>query len=126
MQAPDAPIGLEVEGPGRRYFDDVVLDNVLEAMLELTAAVWTYRDRAIVLERVLDKLLADSHGAGTLERLIEEHRPTRQEREARRAEREALATQVFRSFARRPTMDAAPLGAGRRADMDDAPREASA
>ncbi|MCU0760314.1 MAG: hypothetical protein MUF07_14095 [Steroidobacteraceae bacterium] len=114
MKQAQAPLGAEIEGPGRRYFDDVVIDNLLEAMLELTAAVWTHRDRAMVLEQVLSRLLAESHGAPDIARLLEQHRPTAEEQEARRLERDALVSQVFRSFARRPAADSAPLGAGRR------------
>jgi hypothetical protein len=114
MKQAEAPLGAEVDGPGRRYFDDVVIDNLLESLLELTAAVWTYRDRAMVLEQVLSRLLAKSHDAPDIARLVEAHRPTPEEQEARRLERDALVTQVFRSFARRPATDSAPLGAGRR------------
>ena len=42
----------EIDGPGKQYFDDATLDSLFEAVVELTAQVWTYRDRAIVLETV--------------------------------------------------------------------------
>ncbi len=105
------PLGVEINGPGRRYYDDVVLDNLMESLLELTAAVWTYHDRALVLESVIAKLLAESHAGPDLHALIEQHHPSAEEQARRRAEREQLVTQVFRSFARRPT-GAADTGVG--------------
>lgn len=101
-------LGHEIDGPGRRYYDDVVLDNILESMLELTAAVWTYHDRVLVLERVLDELLARGDGKPTLAELIERHEPGAGEKALRRAEREALVDAVFRSFSRRPAAGSPP------------------
>lgn len=98
-------IGAEINGPGRRYYDDPVIDNLMESMLELTAAVWTYHDRTLVLESVIGKLLAESHGDPDIDQLIEQHQPSVEERARRKAEREQLVTDVFRSFARRPTHD---------------------
>lgn len=113
MTNPTPPIGAEINGPGRRYYDDVVLDNLMESMLELTAAVWTYHDRTLVLEGVIETLLSESHAHPDLKRLIEQYRPSTEEQACRRAEREQLVTQVFRSFARRPTLDSVRIGAGR-------------
>ena len=92
-------IGSEINGPGKQFFDNVVLDNILEAMLELTAAVWTYRDRAMILERVLGEVAANGKDIATL---IEAHRSTPEEDAVRAAERAELVNNVFRSFARRP------------------------
>jgi hypothetical protein len=125
MTTPRLPIGHEVEGPGRRYYDDVVIDNLMESMLELTAAVWTYHDRTLVLEGVISQLLAESHGRPDVQQLIELHRPTPEEQARRRAEREQLVTQVFRSFARRPTRDSAQAGAGIRDREAPRPGEAA-
>ncbi len=113
MTDPRPPMGNEINGPGRRYYDDVVLDNLMESMLELTTAVWTYHDRTLVLEGVIETLLADSHARPDLRGLIEQYRPSPEEQARRRAEREQLVTQVFRSFARRPTLDSVQAGAGR-------------
>ena len=99
-------LGHEIDGAGRRYYDDVVLDNILESMLELTATVWTYHDRVLVLESVLDELLGRGSGKPTLSELVERHEPTPEEKARRRAEREALVDGVFRSFSRRPTSSA--------------------
>jgi hypothetical protein len=112
MTTPRPPIGHEVDGPGRRYYDDVVIDNLMESMLELTAAVWTYHDRSLVLEGVIGQLLADSHARPDVQQLIEQYRPSPEEQARRRADREQLVAQVFRSFARRPTADAVAAGAG--------------
>ena len=98
------PLGHEIDGAGRRYYDDVVLDNILESMLELTATVWTYHDRVLVLESVLDELLGRGGGKPTLAELVESHEPSAEEKARRRAEREALVDSVFRSFSRRPAV----------------------
>lgn len=121
MMPSDAPVGDEINGPGRRYYDDVVLDNLMESLLELTAAVWTYHDRSLVLERVLERLLASSHDRPDLAREIEAYRPSPEDLARRRAEREQLVSDVFRSFARRPSLESAQLGAGRLGDTDTRP-----
>jgi hypothetical protein len=89
-------LGQEVHGPGRTYFDNVVIDNLLEALLELSAAVWTYHDRVNVLEKVLEK-----KGMSVSDE-IEAHLPDTAELAARSAERAALVDRVFGSFVRRP------------------------
>lgn len=96
--AHDVPpvLGEEVNGPGRTYFDDVVIDNILDALLELSAAVWTYHDRVNVLEKVLEKQGVSVSDA------IERHLPDPAELEARAAERAALVQRVFGVFVRRP------------------------
>lgn len=105
------PLGHEIDGAGRRYYDDVVLDNILESMLELTATVWAYHDRVLVLESVLDDLLGRESGKPTIAELVERHQPSAEEKARRRAEREALVDGVFRSFSRRPTARG-PAGPG--------------
>ncbi len=92
-------IGSEINGPGKQFFDNVVLDNILESLLELTAAVWTYHDRAIILERVLQSLVGEGKDIAAL---IEAYQTTPEEDAARAAERAELVNNVFRSFARRP------------------------
>jgi hypothetical protein len=91
-----AKMGDEVNGPGRIYFDNVVIDNMLDALLELSAAVWTYHDRVNVLEKVLEKkgILVSEE--------IEAHLPDAAELAARAAERAALVQRVFGGFVRRP------------------------
>lgn len=89
-------LGEEIYGPGRTYFDNVVIDNLLDALLELSAAVWTYHDRVNVLERVLE-------GRGiAVSDAIEAYLPDAAELEARAAERAELVERVFGSFVRRP------------------------
>lgn len=92
--------GDEVLGPGRTYFDNVVIDNLLDAMLELSAAVWTYHDRVLVLEKVLEAKGISVSDA------IEAHLPDHAEQEFRAAERAALVERVFGSFVRRPVTGA--------------------
>lgn len=99
-------IGAEINGPGKQFFDNVVLDNLWESMLELTAAVWTYRDRSIILERVLQDLVGDGQDIADL---IERYEPTDEDNAARTAEREELVSNVFRSFSRRASGDSAPF-----------------
>ena len=98
-----AELGEEVGGPGRAYFDNVVIDNILDALLELSAMVWTYHDRVNVLEKVLEK-----HGIPVGE-AIEQHLPDEAEIAAREQERAALVDRVFAGFLRRPVAGANPL-----------------
>lgn len=92
-----ADLGEEIGGAGKAYFDDVVVDNILDALLELSAAVWTYHDRVNVLEKVLADKGIDVSDA------IEAHLPDDAEIAEREAERSALVQRVFGSFVRRPT-----------------------
>ncbi len=90
-------LGEEITGRGRIYFDNVVTDNILDALLELSAAVWTNQDRVLVLEKILEE-----KGISVSDE-IEAHMPD-QEEIARRAEaRDAFVDQVFGAFLRRPT-----------------------
>ena len=91
-----ADLGDEIGGAGKTYFDNVVIDNMLDAMLELSAAVWTYHDRVNVLEKVLEK-----NGIAVSDE-IEAHLPDEAEIAARAEERAALVQRVFGSFVRRP------------------------
>jgi hypothetical protein len=92
-------LGDEINSSGKQFFDNVVLDNILEAMVELTAQVWTYRDRSIILERVLQDIVGDGKDIAAL---IEAYEPTEADNAARAAERAELVSNVFRSFSRRP------------------------
>jgi len=92
-------LGEEIGGKGRVYFENVVIDNLIDALLELSAAVWTHHDRVLVLERVLAAKGIDV----TVE--IETHLPGDAEVAARAAERAAYVQRVFGSFIRRPTGD---------------------
>jgi hypothetical protein len=89
------PLGSEIDGPGRRYFDDVVIDNLLDAFLELSAELWTVRDRADVLEAVLATKGIEVAAA------IEAHRPDAAELARRRAAREAFVARIGAPFLRR-------------------------
>ncbi len=91
--------GEEIYGPGKTFFEDVVMDNLMDAFLELTATVWTYRDRSIVLEKVLQEVVGDQHN---ITELIEQYRPTPEDNAARAAEREEMINRIFESFSRRP------------------------
>ena len=92
-------IGTEINSSGKQFFDNVILDNIWESLLELTAAVWTYRDRAIVMERVLQDILGEDKDIAAL---IEAYEPTPEVNATRAAERAELVDNVFRSFTRRP------------------------
>lgn len=101
IDVPEA-LGEEIGGPGKAYFDDVVIDNILDALLELSAAVWTYHDRVNVLETILAQKGIEVGEA------IEDHVPDADEIARREKERMALVNRVFGSFLRRPT----PRGPG--------------
>ena len=90
-----SPIGGEIDGPGKAYFDNVVTDNMIDALVELAAETWTTRDRLTILEAVL----ADKGIDATA--LVEAHVPSDAVKAARKAAREAFITQVFASFSRR-------------------------
>jgi hypothetical protein len=89
------PIGQEINGRGPVYFDSVVIDNLLEAFMELSAEVWTIRDRQQVLETVLAAQGIDAAA------LIEAHRPDAAEIAARKAMREAYVARLLAGFLRR-------------------------
>ncbi len=89
-------IGQEIDGPGRVYFEQPVLDNLLETMMELAAEVWTIRDRQAVLETVLAEKGIDAAA------LIEAHVPDAGELAARKALREAFVGRLLAGFLRRP------------------------
>jgi hypothetical protein len=89
------PVGDEIDGPGKAYFDHVVTDNIMDALVELSAEVWTTRDRLTILEAVLSEKGIDAAA------LIEAHVPSAEVKAARKAAREAFITQVFASFSRR-------------------------
>ncbi len=93
--------GHEIYGPGKRYFDDVVIDNLMEAFLELTATVWTYHDRTLILERVLQDLIGEDKGV-ELDQLIEQYRPSEEDKQYRKQEREQMIDRIFAAFAKRP------------------------
>jgi len=41
----DPDLGHEINGPGRQYFENVITDNLMDAIIELSASLWTIRDR---------------------------------------------------------------------------------
>jgi len=93
--------GHEIYGPGKQFFDDVFKDNIMEAFLELTATVWTYHDRSLILEQVLQDLVGQDKGVDINE-LIEQYRPTDEITQQRQQEREKMVNRIFESFAKRP------------------------
>ena len=107
--------GDEVDGAGKAFFDSVVIDNIIDSLIDLTAQVWTHRDRAIVLEEVLNEVIA-KHGDLNISQMIERHHPSAAQQQQRTAEREAFATSVFRSFNR-------DIGATDRMPKDRVPKE---
>lgn len=92
-------LGEEIGGRGRVYFENVVIDNVLDALLELSATVYAHRDRVSVLEKVLEE-----RGIAVSD-AIEAHVPSEAELAARAEERQAMVERVFGAFLRRPTHD---------------------
>ena len=90
-------LGEEIGGAGRSYFDQVVIDNILDALLELSAELWTQKDRTYVLERVLESRGIDVTAA------IEAHRPDDEEIAERKELRRRFVDRIFAGFARRPT-----------------------
>jgi len=97
----DPNLGIEINGPGRQYFDNVVMDNIMDAVVELSATVWTIRNRQIILEKVLKDNGIDADA------LIADHLPDENELAAKSAERDEMVARIFRSFTRRPENAAA-------------------
>ncbi|MEM1231748.1 MAG: hypothetical protein AAGI15_14490 [Pseudomonadota bacterium] len=96
--------GHEIYGPGKQFFDNAVLDNIMDAMLELTAALWTVQDRNLVLEQVLQEALqqdAQARADFDLQARIEDFRPDEALQARRLAAREELVKTVFGGFARK-------------------------
>lgn len=100
-QIVDPDLGYEINGPGRQYFDTVVTDNMMDALVEMSAILWTVRDRQIVLEKILTSKGIDADA------LIEAHIPDEAEKTMRAAEREDMVGTIFRSFIRRPKTNSA-------------------
>ena len=94
-------LGIEIGGPGRAYFDDVIIDNLMDAVLEISAAVWTIRDRQIILEKVLSQKGIDVSDE------IEAYVPDKNTLAERKTERDEMVARVFQSFLRRPNATAA-------------------
>jgi len=66
----DPDLGHEINGPGRQYFENVITDNLMDAIIELSASLWTIRDRQIVLEKILENNGIDADGvAGNADKL---------------------------------------------------------
>lgn len=99
MDMPTTPtarqVGDEINGPGKAYFDHVVTDNIVDALVELSAEVWTTRDRLMVLEAVLSDQGIDAAA------LVEAYVPNDTVKADRKAARDAFIAQVFASFSRR-------------------------
>ena len=95
-QTVNPDLGYEINGPGRQYFDNVITDNMMDALVEISAVLWTLRDRQIVLEKVLTDKGIDA------DTLIEAHIPDEVEKSMRAAERDEMVQRIFRSFIRRP------------------------
>lgn len=100
----DPDLGIEINGAGRQYFDNVIIDNLMDAIIEMSATLWTVRDRQIVLEKILEEKGIDANT------LIEAYIPNENDLAARLYERDEMVQRIFRSFVRRPT-DATALDA---------------
>lgn len=94
-EKPAANIGQEISGRGPIYFDNLVLENLLESFMELAAEVWTIRDRQAVLEVILKEHGIDAAAA------VEAHCPDAGELAARKALREEFVARLLAGFLRR-------------------------
>ena len=94
-------LGDEIGGRGRVYFENVVIDNMMDALLELSGTVWAHHDRVLVLEKILAEKGIDVSAA------IEAHVPDQAEIARRAEERDAFVERIFGAFLRRPTHDIA-------------------
>jgi len=78
------------------FFDDPVVDALVQAVVELGSENWITRRRLLVMESVLTKLGILSADA------IELHVPDANEMQSWRQERDRLIKTVYAAFARRP------------------------
>jgi hypothetical protein len=93
------------------FYSDPMIDNLLKAMIALSAEVWTGRRRVKVLESVLEK------HAGISRELAEAYVPTAEETAQWQAERDLFVKTTFDHFLRQAdTPYAAPAqpAAGKR------------
>jgi len=98
-QAPTPAVGQEITGRGPTYFDNLVLENLLESFMELSAEVWTIRDRQAVLEAVLKDKGIDAAA------LIEAHRPDADEFTSRKTLRGEYVARLLAGFIRRTDIE---------------------
>jgi hypothetical protein len=103
----DASFGAELNGHGPVYFPDPIVDNLMDALLAMAAALWETKDRLHHLEATLAEEGIDVSG-----RI--EARATALADPQRRAECDAYVTSLFGAFLRRtgppgqPQTEAAP------------------
>jgi hypothetical protein len=87
--------------PEPAFFDDPTIDNLLAVVLALGAELWVQRERL----RVIEQLLAEKGSISS--EMIEQHRPSDEERERTRIDRDAFVERIFGVLGR-PTVKATP------------------
>lgn len=93
--APAAPAAEERRG-SPSYFDNVVIDNLMNITLELGAAVWVVKDRLRVVEELLEQ-----RGVVTQE-MIEMYRPDPSRERDLRARRDSFIDKIYKSVRENP------------------------
>jgi len=89
-----AGFGAEVNGPGPTYFANPVIDNLMDTLLAMAAALWETRDRLHHLEAALEE-----EGLDVARRI--EARAAALADPQRRAECDAFVAGLFAAFLRR-------------------------
>lgn len=95
---PAAPAAAQTEEQrgSPTYFDNVVIDNLMNITLELGAAIWVVKDRLRVVEELLEQ-----RGVVTQE-MIEVYRPDPSRERDLRARRDAFIDKVYKSVRENP------------------------
>ncbi|WP_109354022.1 hypothetical protein [Sphingorhabdus sp. EL138] len=90
----------EIDGPGKEFFDDPLIDNILDSLLEMSASLWNCQDRIMILEEALSKELSNRNPVDVCE-LVEQHVASPELQQQRDAARAEMINRIFRSFTRR-------------------------
>lgn len=93
--------GEEINGPGRAYYADPTIDNLMDALLAMAAELWETRDRLRHLEAVLTE-----EGVAVSARI--EARAAAYADPDRRAACDAYVLRLFGAFLRRTSAPVPP------------------
>ena len=79
------------------FFGDIMIDNLITAVVALGAEVWTNRQRQNILEALLEE-------KGVTPEMIEAYMPSEKQREKWKVDRDAFVTRTMHVLAREADM----------------------
>jgi len=91
-QTPEGGVASAGENP--HYFDDPVLDCLTNMLLELAAEVWVNRERALIVEQMLQQQNLISSDA------VEKYVPSEEQQQGLREERDRFVGNIMREIKR--------------------------